>query len=107
MRLSEILKPQNIKVPLDAKNKTEAISQLVFLLAENKEITKHLSRAELARLCDPANYLGQSGVMVDRVLESVRAKRSTVDPHPGHTDPRRVVAGPPIALGPCKPVCHE
>lgn len=24
--------------------------------------------AALARLCDPANYLGQSGVMVDRVL---------------------------------------
>ena len=45
---------------------------LVDLLAENKEITKHLNRAELAKLCDPSNYLGQSGVMVDRVLASVR-----------------------------------
>jgi 3-carboxy-cis,cis-muconate cycloisomerase len=45
---------------------------LLDLLAENKEISKHLSRAELAKLCDPANYLGQSGVMVDRVLASVR-----------------------------------
>ena len=29
---------------------------------------KHVDRAALARMCDPANYLGQSGVMVDRVL---------------------------------------
>jgi 3-carboxy-cis,cis-muconate cycloisomerase len=53
----------------------EAIRQqrpLVDLLAENREITQHLSRAELAKLCDPANYLGESGVMVDRVLASVR-----------------------------------
>ena len=35
-------------------------------------ISKHLTRAELAKLCDPANYLGQSGVMVDRVLSRVR-----------------------------------
>src|SRR5690348_3907075 len=49
----------------------EAIRQdrpLLDLLAENPEINRHLSRAELAALCDPANYLGQSGVMVDRVL---------------------------------------
>jgi mannitol/fructose-specific phosphotransferase system IIA component (Ntr-type) len=39
MRLSEILKPQNIKVPLEAKNKSEAISELVHLLAGNKELT--------------------------------------------------------------------
>jgi 3-carboxy-cis,cis-muconate cycloisomerase len=45
---------------------------LLDLLAENAEITRHLSRAELAKLCDPANYLGQSGVMVDRVLAGVR-----------------------------------
>src|SRR5206468_1835254 len=43
-----------------------------IVLPENKEISKHMSRAELARLCDPANYLGQSGVMVDRVLASLR-----------------------------------
>ncbi len=54
----------------------EAIRQgrpLLDLLAENSEITRHISRAELAKLTDPANYLGQSGAMVDRVLESVRA----------------------------------
>ena len=41
---------------------------LLDLLAEHPEINQHLDRAALARLCDPANYLGQSGVMVDRVL---------------------------------------
>ena len=43
---------------------------LLDLLAENKEINRHLDRAALAKLCDPANYLGQAGVMVDRVLAS-------------------------------------
>lgn len=38
------------------------------LLAENAEISAHLDRAALARLVDPANYLGQCGEMVDRVL---------------------------------------
>jgi 3-carboxy-cis,cis-muconate cycloisomerase len=41
---------------------------LLDLLAENKEITAHLDRAALAKLCDPANYLGQAGEMVDEVL---------------------------------------
>src|ERR1700678_3251564 len=46
---------------------------LVDLLAENAEITKHLDRAALAKLCDPANYLGEAGAMVDRVL-AMRAR---------------------------------
>ena len=49
----------------------DAIAQnrpLLDLLAENAEITRHLDRAALERLCDPANYLGLSGEMVDRVL---------------------------------------
>jgi len=41
---------------------------LLDLLCENAEVIKHVDRAALARMCDPANYLGQSGVMVDRVL---------------------------------------
>jgi 3-carboxy-cis,cis-muconate cycloisomerase len=55
----------------------EAIRQkrpLLDLLAENQEITQHLSRAELAKLCDPANYLGQSGAMVDRVLARLQTQ---------------------------------
>src|SRR5450432_4700985 len=44
---------------------------LLDLLAENAEISKHLDRAALAKLCDPANYLGQAGVMVDRVLAAI------------------------------------
>ena len=42
---------------------------LLDLLADNDEISKHLDRDALATLLDPANYLGQSGVMVDRVLD--------------------------------------
>ena len=38
MRLSEILKPQNIKVPLEAKTKSDAIAELVNLLAANGEV---------------------------------------------------------------------
>ncbi|HYF18824.1 MAG TPA: 3-carboxy-cis,cis-muconate cycloisomerase, partial [Ramlibacter sp.] len=45
---------------------------LLDLLAEHPEINRHLDRAALARLCDPVNYLGQSGVMVDRVLGSLK-----------------------------------
>jgi 3-carboxy-cis,cis-muconate cycloisomerase len=41
---------------------------LLDLLAENTEITKHVTRDQLAAMCDPAAYLGQSGLMVDRVL---------------------------------------
>jgi 3-carboxy-cis,cis-muconate cycloisomerase len=44
---------------------------LVDLLAENPEIAKHLDRRALEKLCDPANYLGEAGTMVDRVLASV------------------------------------
>ena len=50
----------------------ELEASLLDLLAEHSEINKHLDRAALARLCDPANYLGQSRVMVDRVLATLR-----------------------------------
>jgi len=52
----------------------EALKQkrpLLDLLAEQPEINRHLDRSALAKLTDPANYLGQAGVMVDRVLASL------------------------------------
>ena len=39
MRLCETLKPQNIKVALDATTKTAAIAELVTLLGANNEIS--------------------------------------------------------------------
>lgn len=42
---------------------------LIDLLAEDKEIAKHADRKTLAKLVDPANYLGVAGEMVDRVLK--------------------------------------
>jgi 3-carboxy-cis,cis-muconate cycloisomerase len=41
---------------------------LIELLVAHPEIARHVDRAALQRMLDPANYLGQSGVMVDRVL---------------------------------------
>ena len=52
----------------------EALKQkrpLLDLLAEQPEINRHLDRSALAKLADPANYLGQAGVMVDRVLAAL------------------------------------
>ena len=46
---------------------------LVEILAEHPEINAHVSRAQLDAFCDPANYLGQAGVMVDQVLALRRA----------------------------------
>jgi 3-carboxy-cis,cis-muconate cycloisomerase len=53
---------------------------LIDLLAAHPEVGKHADRAALERMCDPANYLGQAGVMVDRVL--ARAGKHGVDAHP-------------------------
>lgn len=39
MRLTEILKPRNIKIPLAATDKRAAIEELVALLAEQGEVT--------------------------------------------------------------------
>jgi len=39
MRLTDILKPENIKLPLTAKNKTEAIRELVEVLGASGEAT--------------------------------------------------------------------
>jgi 3-carboxy-cis,cis-muconate cycloisomerase len=48
---------------------------LLELLVAHPEIKRHVGRAELQRMLDPANYLGQSGVMVDRVLVQFTAGR--------------------------------
>src|SRR5438477_8565110 len=56
---------------------------LLDLLAETPEITRHVDRKQLQTLCDPANYLGLSGSMVDRVLASVsRPEDSSKGPAP-------------------------
>ena len=49
---------------------------LLDLLAENEEIATSLDRASLAKLLDPAEYLGLSGEMVDRVLERLTPSES-------------------------------
>ena len=39
MRLTEILKPANIKIPLDARTKADAIGELVNVLAASGDVT--------------------------------------------------------------------
>lgn len=41
---------------------------LIDVLLETEEIASKLNRAELEKLCDPANYLGQCSQWTDRVL---------------------------------------
>jgi 3-carboxy-cis,cis-muconate cycloisomerase len=50
---------------------------LLELLAKDAEISRHVSCAELERMCDPANYLGLAGEMVDRVLALEASKSQT------------------------------
>ncbi|MFN0161788.1 MAG: adenylosuccinate lyase family protein [Burkholderiales bacterium] len=45
---------------------------LIDILAAHPDISKHVSRAKLEEFCDPLNNLGQAGVMVDRVLASLK-----------------------------------
>lgn len=46
-------------------------TMLADVLAREPKVTAVLSREEIDRLCDPAHYLGLSGVMVDRVLKNI------------------------------------
>src|SRR5690242_11869619 len=48
---------------------------LVDLLARNDEIRRHLTRAQLEKMCDPGAYLGLAGEMVDKVLAREGAPR--------------------------------
>ena len=43
---------------------------MIDLLIEEPEISRSLDKAALTKIVDPTNYLGLSGVMVDRVLSS-------------------------------------
>ena len=47
---------------------------LFDLLATTPQVAAHLDRERLTALCDPANYLGLAGAMVDRVLAARRAR---------------------------------
>ncbi|TMG96546.1 MAG: adenylosuccinate lyase family protein, partial [Betaproteobacteria bacterium] len=52
---------------------TRSKRSFLDLLADHPEINRHLDRKQLARLCDPTNYLGEAGEMVDRVLALIDA----------------------------------
>jgi 3-carboxy-cis,cis-muconate cycloisomerase len=45
----------------------------VEVLARDGDVSRHLTRAQLEKMCDPAAYLGLAGEMVDKVLARERA----------------------------------
>ena len=47
MRLIDILKPENIKVPLESTTKNDAIAELVNLLAKSGTVTDDITLAKL------------------------------------------------------------
>jgi 3-carboxy-cis,cis-muconate cycloisomerase len=56
-------------VVYDACREAQRAKQpLATVLIQMPDITRHLSAAEIERLCDPQNYLGSAAQMVDRVL---------------------------------------
>ena len=60
------------------KEKRDTSGQILLdLLLENKQVTDTMTRGELQALCDPSNYLGQAGVMVDRVLASIHGRHAS------------------------------
>jgi 3-carboxy-cis,cis-muconate cycloisomerase len=46
---------------------------LLDVLAEDAAVTKHIDRAHLQALLEPASYVGESGAIIDRVLARARA----------------------------------
>ena len=58
-----------------SRKSLEQQKPFIDLLGENPEVSQHLDRASLEKLVDPANYLGLSREMVDRVLKNLDAKK--------------------------------
>ncbi|UJR07971.1 hypothetical protein I4U23_012250 [Adineta vaga] len=52
---------------------------LIELLKEDKTISEVLSNSELEYLCNPTNYLGLSGIMVDNILNAYKTTIRTRD----------------------------
>ena len=71
--------PAHDLVQAAAKRALAEKRALKDVLAADPQVTKHLPPAELARLFDPAQYLGASQAMIDRVLAAhdARQKKSS------------------------------
>jgi 3-carboxy-cis,cis-muconate cycloisomerase len=50
---------------------------LIDLLKEDKDVSAALTDSELEHLCNPANYLGLSGTMVDNILNAYKKNVKT------------------------------
>jgi 3-carboxy-cis,cis-muconate cycloisomerase len=61
---------------------------LADLLARHPDVSRHLSRAELDKMCDPGSYLGLAGEMVDRVLAAEAEASGRVQARVAGSSPR-------------------
>ena len=84
---------------------------LIEILAAHPEITKHVDRRQLEAMVEPANHLGQAGVMVDRVVRhdlrqpAVPVRLRQRVRHRGAA--RRAAGRPELAAAlPLRPVCR-
>ena len=64
--------PFECTVFLAAEDLTADPDAMLEALREDADVTRHVDDATLARLCDPVNYLGSAGAMVDRALQRCR-----------------------------------
>jgi 3-carboxy-cis,cis-muconate cycloisomerase len=46
------------------------------VLAVDARITKHLTKADIAKLCDPLSYQGASQAFIDRQIASLSDKKN-------------------------------
>lgn len=61
------------------KESIEAGQDLLAVLKGKKEVTEKVSKEELARLCNPIQYLGASQLMVDDVLRGAKGSNGAVN----------------------------
>ena len=112
MRLTDILKPENIKLPLVAADKTAAIEELVDLLAEHGEIrdVQRVRQAVLEREATRSTGIGDGLAIphgktdgVDHLVMAIGRAREPIDF--GSIDGKPVVliwllSSPPDKTGP-------
>ena len=112
MRLTEILKPQNIRVPLVATTKNDAIAELVNLLAANGQITdaKKVLDAVLEREATRTTGIGNGLAIphgkcagVDHLVVAIGKPESPIDFESIDGRPVNLIvllASPPDQTGP-------
>jgi len=99
MRLTEILKPQNIKIPLQSAVKTDAIAELVNLLADNGDVTdaKKVLEAVLDRESTRTTGIG-NGLAIPHGKTAGTADLVMAIGRPAHPIDFQSIDGKPVTI---------